>query len=426
MINFYGRRIKYRHCEEPKATKQSLYFRLLRSPKGSLAMTVMRLCVITLLCTVILTGCALIPIQTSSGYFKDLYKRIRYTIEGRYRVIDIFYATSRKLDERKPDSIYFTNGIAKDITTGSLNIKIDPSLKIEKMLPYSLKRKGMIGIQNIDKAPESDFIKQLTDAVNISPHKSLLVVVFGYKDDFEATAIKAAYFAYLLDINTPVLLFDWPGDQGVSIGGYEKARSLATESGPYLGELLTKIIREVKPEKLWIDASSLGCQVVCDAFDQMYKYPDISDKDLEIDHVILAAPDVGQEEFDVKFKEQLSNMSRKLTAYVSSDDEALLMSGMITQEKRLGRQRIRIKTPDQMDEMKKLLYLKSMDPDRITIIDVTPINQASFKHGYYLESPEFFDDFYQRIFDKQPNVNRRLYLLKVKDGTDYWVLQGSK
>lgn len=377
-------------------------------------------------CSSLLTGCASFPIQTSSGYFKDIYKRIRYTVEGRYRVIDIFYATSRKPDDKRSSSVYFTNDIAKGITTGSLNIKIDPRLKIEKMLPYRLKRKGMIGIQNIDKTDESAFIKQLSDAVNASVHKSLLIVVFGYKDDFESTAIKAAYFAYLLDINTPVLLFDWPGDQGVSPGGYEKARMLATDSGPYLGKLLTKIIREVKPGKLWLDASSLGCQVVCDAFEDMYKYDDISDKDLEIDHVILAAPDVGQEEFDNKFKEQLSSMTKKLTAYVSSDDQALLVSGMITQEARLGRQRVRIKEPGQLDEMKKLLYLKSMDPDKVTVIDVTPINQASFKHGYYLESPEFFDDFYQRVFDKQPNVNRRLYLLKVKDDTDYWVLQGSK
>ncbi|MDD5173882.1 MAG: alpha/beta hydrolase [Candidatus Omnitrophica bacterium] len=374
----------------------------------------------------LLTGCALLPIQTSSGYFKDIYKRIRYTIEGRYRVIDIFYATSRKPYNRSDRSIYFTNDIAGGVTTGHLDIKIDPKLKIEKMLPYRLKRRGIIGIQDIDKIDEDAFIKELSDTVNMSPHKSLLVVVFGYKDDFEATAIKAAYFAYLLDINTPVLLFDWPGDQGLSPGGYEKARQLAIESGSYLGGLLTRIACEVKPAKLWVKASSLGCQVVCDAFEEMYKNPVCSDSKIEIDHVVFAAPDVGQKEFDTKFKEELTNIAGKLTTYVSSDDEALLMSGMINNEQRLGRQNIRMREPSQMEEMKDLLYIKSLSPDRVNVIDVTPINNASFKHGYYLECPEFFDDFYQRIFDKDPNVNRRLYLLKVKDGTDYWVLQGSK
>ena len=90
------------------------------------------------------------------------------------------------------------------------------------------------------------------------------------------------------------------------------------------------------------------------------------------------------------------------------------------------RQNIRKQDPPEMDEAKKLLYLKSLDPDRINVIDVTPINNASYKHGYYLECPEFFDDFYQRIFDRNPGMNRRLYLLKFKDNTDYWVLQGNK
>ncbi|MFA5085233.1 MAG: hypothetical protein WC482_02585, partial [Candidatus Omnitrophota bacterium] len=110
----------------------------------------------------LLTGCALLPIQTSSGYFKDIYKRIRYTIEGRYRVIDIFYATSRKPYNRSDRSIYFTNDIAGGVTTGHLDIKIDPKLKIEKMLPYRLKRRGIIGIQDIDKIDEDAFIKELS------------------------------------------------------------------------------------------------------------------------------------------------------------------------------------------------------------------------------------------------------------------------
>jgi esterase/lipase superfamily enzyme len=381
---------------------------------------------IVTLSSFILTGCALIPIQTSSAYFKDLYKRIKYTIDGRYRVVNIFYATTRKIDEKKKSSSYFTNKLSDGLITGDLSIKIDPKLKIEKMLPYRLKRKGMIGIQNIEKMDESAFMKQLSDTVKLSPHKSLLVMVFGYKDDFEATAIKAAYFAYLLDINTPILLFDWPGDQSVDIIGYKKAQDLAVSSGSRLGDLLMKIDREVKPDKLWINASSLGCQVVCDAFDQMHKNPDFADAEHEIDHVVLAAPDVSQNEFDAKFKEELAALSRRLTTYISSNDEALLMSGLINDDKRLGRQRPRIKDPEQMEEAKSLLYLKSQDPDRITIIDVTPINQASYKHGYYLESPEFFDDCYMRLFDTKPSLNRRLYLLKFKDNTDYWVLQGNK
>jgi len=371
-----------------------------------------------------LAGCAGIPVSSSSSYVKNLYRRIPYTEEGHYRVVDIFYATSRQIKNTKSPSVLFDNRMGDGLTCGELTVKIKPNIKIGKMLPNRMKRRGLIGIQDVRKTEEDAFIKELNDAVKKSPHNSLLVIVFGYKDDFEATAIKTAYFSYLLDVNTPVLLFDWPGDQPLLVAGYKTARSYAISSGPYLGDLLTRIIREVKPANLWVKASSLGCQVVCDAFDQMYKYEDIADSDTEISHVILAAPDVGENEFDAQFRDEIAAFSNKVTAYVSSDDTALLISSIINREQRLGRQKV--KEHEQLEETKDMLYLKSLEPDRISVVDVTPINHSSYKHGYYLESPEFYNDFYMRLFSKDSQVNRCLYLLKTDNGTDYWVLRSSE
>ena len=341
-------------------------------------------------------------------------------------MVNIFYATSRDIEHTSGVSPGFRHELGKETTYGTLDIKIDPRLKIGTMLPDRIKKNGLIELQDTKRLAADTFIKALSEAVKASPHNSVLVLVFGYKDGFEANAIKAAYFSYLLDVDTPILLFDWPGDQAVDISGYVKAQSLASASGPYLADVLAKVVREVKPAKLWIDASSLGCQVVCDAFDTLYKYPDFADPDLEVDHVLLAAPDVSRDQFNDKFKKEFDAISRKLTAYVSSDDGALLMSGLINRDDRLGRVKMRIKDPEQLEEARGLLYLKSLDPDRFTVIDVTPINNASFRHGYYLESPEFYDDFYMRILDAKPNINRCLYLLKFKTGADYWVMQNSR
>ena len=380
-----------------------------------------------LCCCAVLSGCAALPVKRGPSYsLEDIYKRMDYKIDGGYRVVNIFYATSREVDYTAKPSPVFKARLAGETTYGILDIRMDPRVRIGTMLPEQLKKNGIIELQTTKRLDPGVFIEQLSAAVKASPHKSLLVLVFGYKDGFEATAMKAAYFAYLLDVNTPVLLFDWPGDQPVSIWGYGKAQSLATASGPYLAEVLTKVVREVKPEKLWIEASSLGCQVTCDAFDRLYTYPDFADEDIEIDHVILAAPDISRTKFDEKFKNEFTAVSKKLTAYVSSDDDALLMSGIINGEKKLGRTKLRVKEPEQLEETRGVLYLKSLDPESFMMIDVTAINNASFKHGYYLECPEFYDDFYMRIFDTQPSINRHLYLLKYSDGTDYWVMQGSK
>ncbi|MDD3906348.1 MAG: alpha/beta hydrolase [Candidatus Omnitrophica bacterium] len=383
---------------------------------------------IAIICGLIfLSGCSVLPIKTTKNYYlEDLYKRINYRTEGRYRVVNIFYATSRDIGRASDGQPDYKPELGKETGYGTLNIRIDPRLKIGTMLPDRIKKNGLIEVQDTKRLAEDNFMKELSEAVNASPHKSVLVLVFGYKDGFEATAMKAAYFSYLLDVNTPVLLFDWPGDQPVDIPGYAKAQSLASASGPYLAGVLAKVVREVKPEKLWIEASSLGCQVTCDAFDRLYEQPDFADQDAEIDHVMLAAPDVSRDQFNDKFKKEFDALSKKMTAYVSSDDGALLMSGVINQDDRLGRMKMRVKDPEQLEEVRGVLYLKSLDPDKFTVIDVTPINSSSFRHGYYLECPEFYDDFYMRILDAKPNVNRCLYLLKFKNGADYWVMQNSR
>jgi esterase/lipase superfamily enzyme len=371
--------------------------------------------------SLLLAGCAIVPTAQAPDYIKNLYHRIPYKTEGNYRAIDIFYATSRQEKDTKDGTVAFGKNMAENITCGELTVKIDPDIKIGRMLPNRLKRKGVIGIQEVKKAPEDVFLLKMKEAVSSSPHKSLLVMVFGFNDDFEATAIKASYFSYLLDVNTPVLLFDWPGDQPISIGGYKKARSYATASGPKLGALLAGIMREVRPEKLWIKSSSMGCQVVCDAFEHMYKEADLADSETEIAHVIMAAPDVGEKEFDEQFKKEIAALSQKLTTYVSSDDTALLISGIINQEQMLGRHKV--EKSEQYAETKDMLYIKSLDPDRIALIDVTPINHASYRHGYYLESAEFYNDFYMRLLGEKPQANRCLYLMKVDGGTDYWILK---
>ncbi len=367
-----------------------------------------------------LTGCA--PIQrTTDAYMKDLYRRIPYTVAENYRVLDVYYATTRSRGEAEKTDVLFTSRFSEETSLGKMNIKVDPAVKIGKMLPRKLKGRGILGVKNVNMLDREDFMKDLADAVESSPKKSLLVMVFGYMDDFEESAIKAAWFAYMLDVNTPVLLFDWPGDQAVSIGGYKKANHYAEASGPALGELLVRIEREIKPDKLWLKGSSLGCETICHAFEYMYQFEDMRDDEAEITEVILAAPDVSEEAFKDRFGRHISVFTDRLTIYVSADDDALLMSGMITGQKKLGRQRVT--DPPQFEAAKDLLLLKSQNPGRITVIDVTPINTSSFHHGYYLESPEFFDDLYARIHGKSSHGNRRLYLIKYKDEVDYWVMQ---
>ena len=384
--------------------------------KGALVSALFLCCLLPLF----FGGCASVT-GSDTRYMKDLYKRIPYRVSDNYRVLDVLYATTREKAKNSDKKLPYSARLSDEISTGTMEVKIDPSLRIGKMLPEKLKASGELNVEKVHIMRRQEFMREIRSRVEESPEKSLLVIVFGYMDDFESNAIKAGWFAYMLDVDTPVLLFDWPGDQSVSIGGYKKARRYAESSGGALGKLLMEIEEEINPEKLWVKGSSLGCEVICDAFEYMYRNRDQYENDVDITQVILAAPDVGEDDFKEKFGRHIAALSREMTIYVSADDDALLLSDMVTGEKKLGRQRAT--APPQTEEAKNLLLLKSRDPGRVTVIDVTPVNDSSFHHGYYLECPEFFDDFYARVHGQNSEANRRLYLLKYKGEIDYWVMQ---
>jgi esterase/lipase superfamily enzyme len=113
-------------------------------------------------------------------------------------------------------------------------------------------------------------------------------------------------------------------------------------------------------------------------------------------------------------------LSDRLTVYTSSDDSALLLSRWIHRNPRLGRQKH--PDPEQLEEMEDLLALKAEGADSISLIDFTRVNRASHRHNYYIESSEYFDDFYQRIKGDYPYASRRRHPVKDKNGILYWVL----
>ena len=141
---------------------------------------------------------------------------------------------------------------------------------------------------------------------------------------------------HVLDIDSPTLVFDWPGNQGSSLSGYRRALDVAQASGPDLAEILEIVVRDVQPERVWLVANSMGGQVVADAFSLLYQDADLADAETEIEDVVLTAPDVDHDEFDERFKQEINALTRHLTVYVSSNDRALLMSRIVNWSQRLG------------------------------------------------------------------------------------------
>ena len=337
---------------------------------------------------------------------------------GTYR---FFYATNRRTGPDQASlETQFANEREAALKFGFFDTAIEPTLGVGMIIaPTEWFQNEVIRLRRVEALAESTFVERLHKRVQDSPQRSLLVMVHGFREAYPSALRKTAFLGHVLDINSPVLLFDWPGDQGSSLTGYRRARRVAEESGAELARTLELVIREVQPERLWLVANSMGGQVVADAFALLHQHADLAAAEAEIEHVVLTAPDVGRDDCGRQFEAALTARAEQLTVYVSSNDRALLMSRVVNWSRRLGESTL---SPDMLEEAAQVVELMDPDSDAVTLVDVTPVNRTRNFHNFSLETPEFFDDLYLRLTNVSAPRSRMLYQLQLPNGGVYWVL----
>jgi len=342
----------------------------------------------------------------------------RLTDTGTYR---FHYVTNRvEGSVQGPIDSRFGRDRESSLKFGFFDTHIEQSLGIGMLIdPTEWFQNEEIQIDAVTTLDRQVFVAQLRQLVERSPYRSLLVLVHGFREAFPSALRKTAFIGHVLDINSPVLLFDWPGDQGASLRGYRRAREVAEASGAELAETLELVIRKIQPDRLWLIANSMGAQVVTAAFSILYAADDLADAETEIEDVILTAPDVDKSAFDQRFKREITALADHLTVYVSSNDKALLVSRIINRGKRLGESTV---SPDQLAEALSLAELIDPGSERITLVDVTPINRTRNFHNFSLETPEFFDDLFLRLSNEVDPRSRLIYRVKTAEGKEYQVL----
>lgn len=335
-----------------------------------------------------------------------------------------FFVTNRSL-EPGPEKLEarFEAEREETLKFGSFDTSIQPSLGLGMIIdPSDWFLNEEIQVRDVRTLEQQQFVEQLQEQVANSSHRSLLVVVHGFREGFPSALRKTAFLAHVLDIDTPALVFDWPGNQGSSLRGYRRARRVAKASATELAKTLELIVQDVQPDRLWLMANSMGGQVVVDAFSLLYENADFADSQTEIENVMLTAPDVDHEEFNSRFKQEITALADNVTVYVSSNDRALLVSRLINRGLRLGESTLDPGNPGQVEEAEKLFELLESGSDQLVLVDVTPVNRTRNFHNFSLETPEFFDDLFLRFTNETLPRSRELYLLQTPRGTRYFVL----
>ena len=352
------------------------------------------------------------------------FRRMLVTKSGDKGDYRFFYASNRR-PERSDGDIENRFGIERvsNLNFGLFDTDIEPSLGVGMLIdPTDWFQNEEIKLREVRGLNKADFVKEIRSQVENSPYNSLLLNIQGFRERFPSALRKTAFLAHILDINTPLIVFDWPGNQGSSLAGYRRAQKIATESGVELAKVIDLIIRDIRPKRLWLMANSMGAEVVVSAFSKLFQNVDYADAETEIEEVILSAPDISHEKFGRQFKPEIISLTRNLTVYVSSNDRALLISRVLNWERRLGESTINPKNPDQLEEAWEAFQLVEPNSERVTLVDVTPVNRTRNFHSFSLETPEFFDDLYLRFTNVDVPQSRSQYRFRTSNGSQYWIL----
>lgn len=335
-----------------------------------------------------------------------------------------FYATNRRqLDPAATVEQRFASERVPGLQFGSFDTRIEPSLGLGMIIdPSDWFLNEEIRLLSVSARSQAEFLQQLREQVADSPGQSLLLVLHGFREAFPSALRKTAFLAHVLDIDTPVLVFDWPGDQGSSLRGYRRARGVAEASAAEFAELLQTVVTEIGPQRLWLLANSMGAQVVVDGFGSLYRDPAFGDNTTEIENVILAAPDVDYRKFNDHFRNELAALAANTTVYVSSNDRALLASRIINRAARLGESTLDPSNPSQEQQAASVYELLQAGSDELVLVDVTPVNRTRNFHNFSLETPEFYDDLFLRFVNRGLPQSRELYAVQSAGGKAYFVL----
>ncbi|MEM8882918.1 MAG: alpha/beta hydrolase [Planctomycetota bacterium] len=356
------------------------------------------------------------------------FRRLVVSKQSESGAFRFFFATNRAVENPDgPLDERFGRSRGDALSFGRFDTKIEPTLGVGMLIdPTDWFQNEEIKMLEKRLLERAEIIQELRAQVERSPHRGLMININGFREQFGSALRKTAFVGHILDINAPLLVFDWPGDQGSSLQGYRRAQGIAQESGADLAATIEMVIREVRPQRLWMMANSMGGEVVVHAFNELYEKPDLADKETEIEDVILTAPDVCHERFGREFRDVIGGLARHVTVYVSSNDRALLMSRVLNRGRRLGESTIRPGNPDQAWSAARAFELVEPDSDVVTLVDVTPVNRTRNFHNFSLETPEFFDDIFLRIVNQATPRSRLQYRVDTEDGRRYWVLTGGQ
>ncbi|MCG6929080.1 MAG: alpha/beta fold hydrolase [Desulfofustis sp.] len=315
-------------------------------------------------------------------------------------VIVPFVTLRNRTGKMEPSDYY--GGSRGSLETGFCTVNFYPIWGLEDIaesVPFYVpdERIELSGIKESSLTELEREIRSLADKDN----GNLVLYIHGYNIDFEKSCRRGALLQRALGLKERLLLFSWPADGSMLKYTWDEAD--LSWSVPHLASFLEQVFSTAGPGRVDVVAHSLGARGIVQALIRLsYRYTD----KLILNELVLIAPDIDTNIFRQEL-EQLENVVRRITVYVSENDKALKLSQEVHGYPRLG----------QAGEELTIF-------EQVETIDISGISLRRFSgHIYHLFNPEVINDLTELLTTGKSAAHRSRLKATQKGGLDYWLLE---
>ena len=175
------------------------------------------------------------------------------------------------------------------------------------------------------------FFERVSGVVAGTQRKEVFVFVHGYNNTFEGSAIRTAQLAVDMNLDGAPILYAWPS--GANMFSYASDGRVTADPAEIesLAAFLEDVAARTGATTVNLVAHSMGNRLLTRALDV------VAGRNAEplFNEVVLAAPDVGVDEFETLWP-RIVPTGERFTLYASQKDRALQASELINHMRRVG------------------------------------------------------------------------------------------
>ena len=249
---------------------------------------------------------------------------------------------------------------------------------------------------------EDDFQSRIRQAVATTPERDLLVFIHGYNVSFESALLRTAQLAVDLPFEGVPVCYSWPSQ--ATLTGYPIDANNADWTATHLTDFLLDLATKTGADSINVIAHSMGNRAMTAAIRQISQQHATEGSPL-FDRIVLAAPDIDADYFRRDAAPALVEVSRHVTLYASSDDQALIASRKVNGYPRAG------------DSGEFIVVAPGIET-----IDVSGTDLSLLGHSYYGDNETMLRDLYDVVRGRLPASQRSLLIQQNSGPMVYWQL----